>query len=446
MRSSVTSNCSQRREAMVAVQVAVTMTALVGVLALVLDSGMLLLERRHAQSAADAAALAGAAELLRIYYPTDLGHDLGHTARDAAADYLNNNYTSAQQANLANISINVPPSSNSITQHRTWGFIEVSFTYNQPRYFSTLFGSGSIPITARAVAEGKWAKPRAGVIVLDPSARSALDISGGGSFTVSGASIQVDSSNSSAFTVSGGGTITATEADVYGGYSGNGNFNVAGGHPITGVPPIPDPLAYLPAPTVPPAGRIEHPSSHVYILHPGSYGGGGSQPNLPNFGNNDIVTFKQASDGNGGIYYFTQKGFNSNGATLAMDVGTTGGIMLYNAGTGSSDAINIAGNSSSSVILSGLTRGPYKDILFFQARNASENLSITGNGTFQLTGTIYAAAGTINVTGNGTAQANPMIAGSQMVAGQIKVAGNGYMVVNYYGGLVAPQRILTLVE
>ena len=41
---------------MVAVQIAVSMTVLVGAVALTVDGGLLLAERRHAQVAADAAA------------------------------------------------------------------------------------------------------------------------------------------------------------------------------------------------------------------------------------------------------------------------------------------------------------------------------------------------------------------------------------------------------
>src|SRR5262249_45589987 len=140
--------------------------------------------------------------------------------------------------------------------------------------------------------------------------------------------------------------------------------------------------------------------NNVYTLTPGAYGGPG-QPSLPNFTNGDLVVFKQSSAGGNGIYYLTSGGLNANSADLIMDSTTSGGIMLYNAGTGSNDGINIAGNSSGYVNLSGPTNGIYQGLTYFQARNASEDIQIAGNGSFTIYGTIYGSAALLKVTGNG---------------------------------------------
>ena len=68
------------RAGAILVQVTVFLTVLMGVLAVVLDGGMLLTERRHAQGAADAAALAAAADLFANYL-TNGGYDTGGTAK-----------------------------------------------------------------------------------------------------------------------------------------------------------------------------------------------------------------------------------------------------------------------------------------------------------------------------------------------------------------------------
>src|SRR5947209_2037375 len=88
-----------RRRGMAAVQVALTLTALLGIAAIALDGGILLAERRHVQAAADAAALAGATDLF-ANFSTNQGTDPSGTAAAAARDYATQNYAPAFQANL----------------------------------------------------------------------------------------------------------------------------------------------------------------------------------------------------------------------------------------------------------------------------------------------------------------------------------------------------------
>ncbi len=242
----------------------------------------------------------------------------------------------------------------------------------------------------------------------------------------------------------GNGTLKAPEFDITGGYvvSGSGQMltSPVANNILTGVHPTPDPLAYLPEPTQPPAGTMTKTSlgqgNTQYTLTPGSYS------NLPNFGSGDVVIFQQASAGNGGIYYLTAGGLNSQGASLTMDPNTTGGIMIYNAGTGTNDKINITGNSSGTVNLSPLTNGPYTGLTIFQARDASEDVQIAGNGNFTIYGTFYASDALLKITGNG-AVSN---IGSQYVSLDLSLSGNGNVAITWTGQLLARTRIITLVE
>src|SRR5262249_5137162 len=151
----------------------------------------------------------------------------------------------------------------------------------------------------------------------------------------------------------GTGTAVATEFDI------TGNLTVGSRATLRtaptpnqffeGVPPTADPLAYLPSPTPPGLGPITKTvigsgSSRYnqYVLTPGQFGGPG--PTLPNFTGSDVVILTQASSGNGGIYYLNQGGFNFTGTTLIMDSATSGGVLLYNSGTGTNDKINITGS------------------------------------------------------------------------------------------------------
>jgi hypothetical protein len=168
-----------------------------------------------------------------------------------------------------------------------------------------------------------------------------------------------------------------------------------------------------------------------YYLTPGSYS------NLPGFSAGDQVIFQQ-----GGIYYLTSGGLNSQGASITMDANTSGGIMIYNAGTGSSDGINISGNASGTVNLGPLTTGIYQGLTFFQARNAPEDVQITGAGSFNILGTIYASDALLKVTGNGSVSN----IGSQYVTLDLSLAGNGNVNLVYDPKQVARTRILSLVE
>jgi hypothetical protein len=427
-----------RRRGIVAVIVAVLLVVLVGVAAIAVDGGLMQDNRRRVQGASDAAALAAAQQLF-VNYPAIvksgyLTADPGGAAATAAqASATANGY--ANNGTTATVVVNVPPASGPFKG--TVGYAEVIITYNQPRHFSAIWGSTTLPVVARAVARGRWAGSGNGIIVLDPSVKDALNITGNSSLTVvGGAKVIVDSSDpASAADVGGGGGATASEFDVTGGTSGTFNGAV-----VTGTPPIPDPLAYLPAPTQPPAGTMTKKNipggGTNYTFSPGTYS------NMPNFTNGDIVTFQQASAGNGGIYYISG-GFVSNGANIQMDPSTTGGLMIYNNPTNSSNSqgISIQGNSSGTVNLSALTSGPYAGILLWQNRTATQTMSISGNGNFTLTGTFYTANAQLSVSGNGVAAI-----GSQYISRTLAIGGGGTTTINYTDQGTARVRDIRLVE
>jgi hypothetical protein len=436
----VRANTSKRRRGTVAVLVALSVTALFGYVALTSDGGVLLADRQRAQSAADASAMA-AASVLYQHYPKYGGTDPSGDASQAAFDEASHNGFTNDGINSV-VTVNIPPASGSYAGKA--GYVEVLITYNQQRLFSSVLGSGTLPVKARAVARGAWVVPNAGVIVLQYSGKGTLNDQGNGAMTEIGAPVIVNSNDPSAAVDTGNGTMSAPEFDI------TGNYTISGGgalvtsptsnNILTGVHPTPDPLGYLPVPAEPPAGTITKTSlsggNFQYTLTPGSY------ESLPNFSTGDVVVFQQASAGNGGIFYLKNGGLNSQGASLTMDPTTTGGIMIYNAGTGTNDKINITGNSSGTVNLSPLTDGPYTGLTIFQARNATEDMQIAGNGAFTIYGTLYAAGALLKVTGNG-AVSN---IGSQYVTDDLAISGNGNVSIVYNPTQMARTRIITLVE
>lgn len=448
------SNPTKTRRGIVVVLLAFGLTALIGCVALTVDGGLLQLDYRRARGHADAAAMAAAC-LLYQNYPTDKGTDPhGYAALEAANTAKKNGV--ANDGTTSKFVVSIPPVSGPYKGKPS--YVEVTVTYYVKRGFSRIFGSEPIPVQARAVARGAWIAPKAGVIILDYDDKASLNAQGNGAFTETGAPVIVNSNNSSATVTAGNGQLKAQEFYITGGLSlsGGGSLVTAPipGQIFTGTHPTPDPLAYLPVPSVPANGKIT-PSSlgagnKQYILTPGRHA------NLPNFNTGDIVILEQASTNNaGGIFYIDGGGFHSTGAIVKMGTGT-GGVMIYNSPTSaaSSNKVQITGNSAGVVNLSGLTSGPYAGIVLWQDRNSAVDLLVEGNGNFSLQGTLYAAGARLNINGNGgyyvdgsgTQINGTTQIGSQFVSKNLSLGGNGNVRLDYVENQVARTRVITLVE
>ena len=433
------SAAAKSRRGNVTILVTISISLLVGIVALTLDGGLLQDNKRRLQNAADGAALAAANKIF-INYPTIASSnnaDPGGQASAAAFENAGHNGFPHNGADTT-VVVNIPPQSGPFATKL--GYAEVIITYKQPRYFSTIWGSTSTPVVARAVAKGYWGGTGNGVILLDLTVRNALDASGNGAMTVTGgASVIVDSNHpESAARETGNGVLTASKFEITGGYSGSLNGNV-----VTGVLPTPDPLAYLPVPSVPPNGTITTTSlgngNFQYVLTPGRHS------NLPSVQTGDIIIFKQASyNNNGGIYYIDGGGFTSQGGTILMDPSTTGGIMIYNnspPGSTNSHGVGITGNEAGTVNLSAVTSGPYAGMLLWQSRPSPATMTLAGNGSFNLKGTVYAPNANLQVSGNGSATI-----GSQYVSRTLNVSGNGNINIDYTDEGTARKREVRLVE
>jgi hypothetical protein len=445
------------RRGVVAVLVAISLVMLVGFAAIAVDGGLLYLHLRKARSGADASAMAAACELFR-HYPAYQGRDTDGSAEAAARAVASaNGY--ANDGTNSTVVVNIPPQSGIYAGKDSYA--EVIITYNVQRAFSRIWGADPIPVRARAVSRGAWVPSKTGVLILDYDDKAALSDQGNGAFTETGGFVVVNSNNPSAVVTSGNGIIKAQQFYITGGETLNGGGNLVtqpvAGQVFTGTHPTPDPYAYLPQPTMPPAGTMTQTSigngNFQYVLTPGSY------TNLPTFNTGDVVILQQASANSaGGIFYINGGGFKSTGATITMDPNTSGGVMLYNApaSSASSEKLQITGNAAGTVNLSGLTTGPYAGMVLWQDRNSSVDMLVEGNGSFTINGTFYAASALLSVAGNGattgsyvddsgsTVTGGSRI-GSNYVSKDLAISGNGNVNVNY-PGTKANTRILTLVE
>jgi hypothetical protein len=417
------------RRGQLVVLVAISLVPVLGIVAIVLDGGMLLDDRRRNQSAADAAALAAAAELYTNAEqivpgtPDPGGASQAAALASAAANGFNNDGVTNT------VTVNIPPKSGNFVGQS--GYIEVIIQYNQKRGFSSIFGSGDLPVVARAVARGRWSAFNNGILVLNPTAPGSLTGTGGGSMTVSGASVIVDSTDPAGGTLTNGVTLTAPVFD----FSGTPGWSAASmyqwnGTIQSGQTPTPDPLRYVPPPD-PSTMTVQSKKAVVIsntnktsILYPGVYQGG------IKLSGQGAVTMMP------GIYYMDGGGFQFSGQGFL----TANGVMIYNAPQSNSDTINISGLGGMSITPP--TSGPYTGISIFQARGSTSPVSISGNGGSSITGTFYVPSATLSVSGNGTGD----VLGSQYISYNLTLNGGGTYGIAWSPQLTARTRIINLVE
>lgn len=413
------------RRGTVLILAALAVTAILGVVAIAVDGGVLLDKRRHVQATAAAFA---AADILFNKYLTNKGLDLDGAARtQGLATAAANGYVHDKQTSIVTLTFSPglyqegPDKGTTIPA----GYVEVILQHNQKRFFSMIFASGTVAVRARAVARGMWVPTKNGVLVLDLYMRGALDSHGLGKAVVANAPIYVNSNHPEAAVTSGNGTLSAKEFDIAGGYSGSG-FT---GPIVTGTDPLPDPLRFVPVPdkttlTVQSTSRKMIPGG-FHVLQPGVYVGGIKIQGAAK------VTMMP------GIYYMDGGGFTYNGQGAL----TGTGVMIYNNPVKGTQAEGITGTGCGSVTLSPPTSGPYQGIVFFQDRASDVDAIFAGNGLFSVTGTVYAAGALVRVSGNGDAAV-----GSQYISRAVDLGGNGNLNIPWDPNGVAPTRVLQLVQ
>lgn len=128
---------------------------MLGIAALSVDVGLWRTQQRLEQSAADAAAVAGA---IRLYYPVTAGTpapiEVKTAAQAAASD---NGYTDDNGVGTTIVSVNEPPANNTppnvgATPYASGSAVEVVVSKKQPTYFAAIFGRTTQMVSARAVA------------------------------------------------------------------------------------------------------------------------------------------------------------------------------------------------------------------------------------------------------------------------------------------------------
>ena len=282
--------------------------------------------------------------------------------------------------------------------------------------------------TAQQVSSTATIRDNYGLLLLDTTGAKSLDVSGKGAVTVNNfGAVVVDSSSPSAISLSGQAVVTTWEADV-----GLGGGAVINGQAVLNLlepefnheAATPDPIA-LPLPPAPSTTfpAVHYSSSVPLTLSPGTYIGG-----ITVSGKGTVILLP-------GVYYMKGGGFTVSGQGSVTDNGA--GVLIVNAPAKKDDTINISGQASVSLTAPlGLTGAfaPYNGITIMQDPASANPISVSGQASLTMTGTLYAPRALLQVTGNGNVVVSPVAlqptVGGVVVVFDATVSGNGNLVIN----------------
>lgn len=211
---------------------ALCMTCLIGFVALAADVGLMLREKRLAQKAADAAAIAGALEV---------SYSSGSVSNAAQAAAVQNGFTDGTSG--ASVVAHTKPASGPHAGDPN--SVEAIVSRTKPTIFMSLFGILNMTPTARAVARNGGSSTGC-VFILAPTG-TGMALQGNFDLTAPNCGLIVDSNScdgkkGDALSFTGkAGNINAGSVGVVGCVSGSSS----GTQPVTGIVPQSDPLSYL---------------------------------------------------------------------------------------------------------------------------------------------------------------------------------------------------------
>ena len=368
---------------------------LIGFTGLSVDVGLWQANKRVVQTAADAAAIAGALEVKRS--------DGNGLIREAAErDATANGYDPSGGDVLT---FRYPPQTGLAIGDGA--SVEIIIQRDAATFFSRLFLPGTVRISARAVA--RFDIDNTCVWSLDPTSRGSVRVAGSAQVQL-GCGILVNSNDPEALSQSGTTScLRASRLKV----AGDAVGECLEPTPTTGVHQIIDPLAALPTPPYTPgvcdhAAKIVVNGGETVTLSPGTYC---NDIDIVSDGRVDFLPGVYVMDG-GGLKVAAQATVVGNGVTFYLTENN-----------GVNNDISIQGDAV--VQLSAPTDGDMAGVLFYQDRNSNSNIthSFTGGTTMDLDGILYFPNNEINFAGGASLDASS----SMLIAKGVSFTGNSFV-------------------
>lgn len=397
---------------------------LLGMVALIIDGGMIYAAKRKMQNAADAAVLAAGTQFAEgltddaTVLNMARGYALLNTAITATVRYVD-----ADLHDLGPVGAGAVPAGAS-------GVRVVASRTVQPS-IGALFGMGPVTVSGTATGRISAASGDAVIITLKPTACPGLTLTGSGLIRTVNGGIWDNATCSEALRQTGSSDIEVV-VDVESMFA---SINVVGGFrrvgsgtttpwPTTGAAPIADPLAGVPPP--------------IIANYPVQYG----SPAAPTL---KSITGSGSATLNAGVYYggirVTGSGnvtFNpgvyiiAGGQLSLIGSGTViaDGVLFYitndpaqPTGNGAYAAVSITGSGASR--FRPMSSGVYRNLTFFQDRANTKQASITGSGAM-FGGTYYFPTADLKFSGSGNLSGY-----MQLIAASMTMTGSGNMIMTY---------------
>ncbi len=364
----------------VAVVFAITLPVLLGAGGLGVETSYWFYRSLQLQSAADAAAYS--AELER------LAGSKTAAIEAAAADIATSN---GFEKSGGTLTVHTPPTTGPNTSAHA---VEVVLSQTLERYFTSIFSSDPVVLSARAVAKSSTVS-KACMLALDTMASKAALFAGSSNLTLTACSVMSNSTAADSIKVQGSAQLKVSCLMSAGGMDlGGGAVSTTCATPITRTQPAIDPFVDLPVPPVTSPCR----SSKGATLQPGTYCSGLSLSGTVNL--------------NAGVYVIDGGDLKINANAIITGANVT---IYMKCGS------RVSMNGTATIKLSSPTTGSYSGVLFYGDRTCvGGSNTFNGTATSLLTGAMYFAKQDVNFLGNFSGSGGC----SQIVAGTIQWSGN----------------------
>ncbi len=388
-----------------------------GFLAFALDAGLLFRQRRMAQSAADAAAVAAANELT-----------VGNTSNEqtvANAIAQMNGFDTTLSTNPATVTL-VTPSTGTFKGST---YVEVTVSKPIHTYLLAAFNHtmATVTVSAQSIAGGGNGSQT--VVCLGGGTGQDLNVSGGSSLSVPSGGIVVDSNGSNAITVNGSSTLGALTLGTVSSNWDNSS-NIYGSGSITSSTTIVQGITSTCAPVLPPvptySSCVADPgtSSSPVTVGPSSSSGTICYTSLAVGANGRVETL------NPGVYVITGVLHFMSGANGHSNLGGNGVFFYLPSGASlqidSGAVVNlVAGGTKESGGSTAPDLGSYDGVLLYQASGNATAVSLQGGSTAYMQGSFYAPSAAITVSnGSGATSIGGIYAQTLTVTGGSSLTAN----------------------
>ena len=435
---------SNRRGA-VLLLIAISMIALMGIMVMALDGGLLQRQRRIAQLAADAAAKAAAIEIYRDR--TD------SVVASAVSEATRNGFTNGVGGRV--VIVTYPSTEPGFSGNQ---YVQVQVRDTVRTIFASILGRPRVPVNARSVG-GVTGTTQSCITALDADDRNALIVQSQGHLNVDGCNISVNSNNTKAVCVTSSGQITGNVSiSITGQYDSKcdalgSNVTLSQGQPAAA-----DPLQSV-TPQV--SDTASTCIGNKYDEHQFDFAANGSVN--PSVGAGGVGAYcggiHVAKSGvtltmNPGVYVIKGGGFDTSSGGSVTGSGVTivdlNGPSEFGLGAGKFQPISIQGVGVAN--LTPMTTGTFAGIVFYTPRGQGgapvtvQLNRIHSSATAVIGGSMYFPDQQIEV-GSGNGPSTSLTINGGIVAADVNMAADSYVnVLGFAGGTPYGVRQASLVK